>query len=352
MIVAEPEPHMAHLLPVLLSIVRQHVGNQEPPPRLQHPRGFGERAGRVGHMMEHEQQRGGIELLRPRSAGPRALRASPRHSACPRSRRLAAWSISPDRSTAMTRATKRASAEATCPVPQPRSPTTQRSSRSAGSACRCEAAPNRSSRSLSHWPAADSKNSSDFDRRPRQDALEPPRVLIRPGRRADLVPQQGPQPPRRRVALVERQGVVPARALAARHDPVRISQRLQMPAHRGLRQLKDRAELRHRQLMPIQQEQHPAPRGVREDRQVVEDRRVHRATSIRKSGLMVTYNARRVKPRIPSGVSSRTCLSSVTVTSRFSARVAASHCFPLGYLPADMVLRRIAPQRGKRGKFR
>ena len=46
-----------------------------------------------------------------------------------------------------------------------------------------------------------------------------------------------------------------------------------MPADGRLRELHDGAELRHRQLAPIEQQQDPAPRGVGQRGQVVEDLR-------------------------------------------------------------------------------
>ena len=72
-------------------------------------------------------------------------------------------------------------------------------------------------------------------------------------------------------ALVERQRVVAAGAVAPRRHPAGVRQRLQVPADRRLRQLQHRAELRHRQLVPLEDEQHAAARRVRERRQVVED---------------------------------------------------------------------------------
>ncbi len=48
-----------------------------------------------------------------------------------------------------------------------------------------------------------------------------------------------------------------------------------MPADRGLRQLRDGAELRNRQLVPLEQQQHPAAGRVAEHGQVIEDCRFH-----------------------------------------------------------------------------
>ena len=124
LLVAEPEPDVAHLLPVLLAIVRQHVADQQPPAGLQHARGFAQRGRRVRHVVQHEQQRGGVELAvvdrqRLELAAPdvdvradRAAAAAPPAASRPTDRRR---SRSPR--TAPARA-------ATWPVPHPRSPTT------------------------------------------------------------------------------------------------------------------------------------------------------------------------------------------------------------------------------------
>src|SRR4051794_3138694 len=74
-----------------------------------------------------------------------------------------------------------------------------------------------------------------------------------------------------RVAVVERQGVIPARAVTPRAHPLRIRQRLQVPADGRLRQLDDGAELRHGQLLPFEDQQHPSAGRVRERGEVVKD---------------------------------------------------------------------------------
>ena len=196
-----------------------------------------------------------------------------------RSRRRAACSISPLRSTATVRATNGASAALVSPVPQPRSPIVQRESISAGSACSAEAAPNSSRRSRSHCPAADAKNSSDLLCRRPSTPFSRRASWSAPGRRRDLLAQQRPEPPRVRVALVERERVVAAGAVAARRDPARVRQRLQVPADGRLRQLQHGAQLGHRQLVPLENEQHPAPRRIRQRGQVVKNRGLRHRTS-------------------------------------------------------------------------
>src|SRR6266542_4948584 len=59
-ILRESEPDVAHLLTVALSIVGQHVGDDQAATRLQHARHLGQRERRVGQMVQHQHQRRGI----------------------------------------------------------------------------------------------------------------------------------------------------------------------------------------------------------------------------------------------------------------------------------------------------
>ena len=52
---------MAHLLPIAFAVVRQHVDDQQPAPRLQHTRHLGEGLPRFGQVMQHERQRRRIQ---------------------------------------------------------------------------------------------------------------------------------------------------------------------------------------------------------------------------------------------------------------------------------------------------
>src|ERR1700674_5063764 len=61
MLLAEPEPHVAHLLPIVLAIVRLHVDEDHAAAGLQDARHLGERALRLGHVMEHQHQRRRVE---------------------------------------------------------------------------------------------------------------------------------------------------------------------------------------------------------------------------------------------------------------------------------------------------
>src|SRR5216683_3152658 len=60
-IVAEPEPHVAHLLPVIVPVVREHVDDQHAAARLEDPRDLGQPTLGLRHVMQHEHQRRRIE---------------------------------------------------------------------------------------------------------------------------------------------------------------------------------------------------------------------------------------------------------------------------------------------------
>src|SRR4051812_12681362 len=62
LLLAESEPHVAHLLAVLLAIVREHVRNHQPAALLQYSRGLAQCGARIRKMMQHENQGCGIEL--------------------------------------------------------------------------------------------------------------------------------------------------------------------------------------------------------------------------------------------------------------------------------------------------
>src|SRR3954468_24999319 len=62
LLLAESEPYMAHLLAVLLAIVREHVRNHQPAALLQYSRGLAQCGARIRKMMQHENQGCGIEL--------------------------------------------------------------------------------------------------------------------------------------------------------------------------------------------------------------------------------------------------------------------------------------------------
>ena len=102
--------------------------------------------------------------------------------------------------------------------------------------------------------------------------LQAPLILRRGGRVADLLADEGPQPPRGGLQIA-RHRVDVAGAFGPRRHPARIGQRLQMTADRRLRQLHHGAELRHRQLAAVEQEQQPAARGVGQRGEMIENRR-------------------------------------------------------------------------------
>ena len=106
----------------------------------------------------------------------------------------------------------------------------------------------------------------------REDALQPPLVLAGGGRRRHLLANQRPEPARARIEVVERHAVEAARAVAPGADPIVVRERLQVAADARLRHLQDRAQLRHRQLVLFEQEQNPAAGRVGQRRHVLEDR--------------------------------------------------------------------------------
>ena len=63
MVGCKPKPHVAHLLVIAVTIVRQHVGDDDAAVRLEHARDFGKRERRLRQMMKHEHQRGGVEAF-------------------------------------------------------------------------------------------------------------------------------------------------------------------------------------------------------------------------------------------------------------------------------------------------
>ena len=89
----------------------------------------------------------------------------------------------------------------------------------------------------------------------------------------------------RGASIVTRHRVEVARAFMARRNPPAVRQRLQVTADGGLGELQDAAQLRDRQLVPIQEEQNAAPRRVGQCVQVIEYGWGAAAHLIRPSGL-------------------------------------------------------------------
>ena len=54
----EPEPHVAHLLRVLDSLVLRQVEDHQAPARAEHARGFAQHRAGLGDVMEHEREAG------------------------------------------------------------------------------------------------------------------------------------------------------------------------------------------------------------------------------------------------------------------------------------------------------
>ncbi|MFN8640914.1 MAG: hypothetical protein U0802_04350 [Candidatus Binatia bacterium] len=108
---------------------------------------------------------------------------------------------------------------------------------------------------------------------PGQHARQPAVVLRGHAARGGVLAQQRPQSPRRRVEGARRQAVVATGALRSHDQPAVAAQNLEVPADRRLRQLQDRAQLGHRQLVSLYQAQQPGPGRVGERRHPAEHRR-------------------------------------------------------------------------------
>ena len=91
-----------------------------------------------------------------------------------------------------------------------------------------------------------------------QHAPEPLRVLGRGGPIRELGPHHLPEPPGLGLEIGGH-GVAAAGAVGPRHDPAAVAQNLEVPAHGGLRELKHGAELADGKLVPVEQQEQPAP---------------------------------------------------------------------------------------------
>jgi TRAP-type C4-dicarboxylate transport system permease small subunit len=91
-----------------------------------------------------------------------------------------------------------------------------------------------------------------------------------PGLR-ELFPHRGPQPANRRLELAARHAVPVAGAFASRGHQPQVGKHLEVPADGRLRQLEGGLDLTHGELLALQHEQQPAPDGVGERAQAVED---------------------------------------------------------------------------------
>ena len=104
-----------------------------------------------------------------------------------------------------------------------------------------------------------------------QHGLNPALILRCRRRGPDLLANERPEPPGGRVEIIARHCVKVAGAFGARRDPSGIGECLQVAADRRLRKLHDAAQFRHGELVPIEQQQNPAARGVGQGGQVVEN---------------------------------------------------------------------------------
>ena len=223
-------------------------------------------------VVQHEQQRRRVELavaIGSASSSPR--RTSTLGSS--RTRRRAACSISRER---RRRSPARRTARAR-PRPgrsrSPRSPTTHSPSSSPGSACRSNA--------RRRAPAAGDPTARPRTRRtpatglaPAEDAARRRSSCSAPGvwpicSRSSAQSRASPARGRRAPACSS------GSCRRAVTTPSGVGQRLQVTADRRLRELEDGAQLRHRQLVALEHQQHPAAGRVGQGREVLENRGIH-----------------------------------------------------------------------------
>ena len=96
------------------------------------------------------------------------------------------------------------------------------------------------------------------------NGLRSARVVFGGARMHDLVAHNVPEAATWRVQSVGCEAIVAARSLGAGFHPPFGAQHLEVPADSRLGQLKDRLQLVHAELVPLEGEQKPAPRRVGE----------------------------------------------------------------------------------------
>ena len=108
-----------------------------------------------------------------------------------------------------------------------------------------------------------------------------------------------PEPLRALVELVDRERVATARAVAARRDPARVGELLEVARDRRLRQGERVAQLDDRQLDPVETREHSPARGVGEQTELGEERRCGRGREagggFHPSSRIIEYSAPRFK---------------------------------------------------------
>ena len=294
--VSEAEPHVAHLLPVALAFVRQHVDQQKAAARLEDARHFLQRHGRIRHVMEHQHQRGDVE---PRIVDRQRLELAAAEidivgGADARARRLQHLRRGVDRD-------------------HPRDKRRQRRTDVTGSTAKVADDParigerrqRREMKTVAEQivaeaiPLAGRRGEKLLRPGPPlgQDALQALLILNRLGRGADLLAHEQPEPPcgglegvvvrcavsvrprdscplqscRLRLRSLAGHRIEVTGAFPSSRDPLAVRQRLQMTADRRLRQLHHGTQLRDRHLLPFEEKQNAVPGGIRESGQVFEN---------------------------------------------------------------------------------
>ncbi len=278
---------MAHLLTVVLAIVRQHVDDDQPSARLEHARDFIERASRIRDMVEHQHDGRRIQ--------PRVINGQRLEIAAPeidvvesvqaplgclqhRGRRV-------DRDHVFHERRERGAHLAGAAAEVADSPVGLREGGQRGEMKTF------AEHFLAHAiPVTGGRREEllRFGAALGERGLKAALILRGGRRRAGMLADERPEPARGRVEAVAHHRVKVARALGARRDPAAVGQRLEMPAHRGLGQLQHGAQLRHGQLVTVEDQQEAAARRVRERREVV----VNGGRAIHPCNRMKGYNER------------------------------------------------------------
>ena len=264
---------MAHLLAVVLALVRQHVDDEQAAAGLEHARGLGERRGRRRQMVQHEHHRRGVERrvvdrqrleLAAAQLDVGQLRSARARGGQHLVRRVDADDV---RDVRRERRQQRAGAAAEIaddPVGR-QQPSERLQARNRGRTARRAGDP--TAPPTRRRTPATSRCGAASTRASRRASCSAPDGR-RPAARVSCQScARGPS------GAVERERVVPARAVAARRHPAGVGQRLQVAADRRLRQLQHGAELGHRQLVALEQQQHAAAGRVGQRGERIEDGR-------------------------------------------------------------------------------
>ncbi len=157
------------------------------------------------------------------------------------------------------------------PEPQPRSPTTTSGSSSAGSELQIARRAEQLAAQAIPLVGDVGEERLGVAHAALQHLLAPAQVELHGHRLREVFAHDLPEAPRALVELVDRERVAATRAVAARGDPARVGQQLEMPGDRRLRQRERVAELDDRQLDAAQAQQHAPARSVGEQAEIARE---------------------------------------------------------------------------------